>query len=428
MSWIGGRGRGDDAQARPAAVLVPRAGGAGWLAAAVAAYLFAEATGDRWFLLAAACAAAPVLVSVLWRPRRRGLEVHADPLPPRAVAGETVEQTVRVANTGSRALAAQTLAFASPGYDDLCVDVPPLRAGASVEAALPRRAARRGGGVVHGLQLSTTVPFGLIERRIEGSFTAPLACVHPAPAVPVALAARGGGHGDEPAGASSRRGPHPHAVREWRPGDEVRQVHWRSTARHGRLVVVEPERAVAEPLALVVAGRADARAWEDLLAVAAASAAAALQEGRAVLLLAEDPAAGGVRAPVLAPRDAGAALDWFALLGEPRLPGPDLLRRAAQWAGRGGIVTVAATDPFLAEAVRTGVTGTPYGRMDATAAARPELAVDGVPVPLGLLLPAAPTPPGVLPPGPLPSGAVAPARFRVVHPAADPTAGRGQQR
>jgi hypothetical protein len=103
------------------------------------------------------------------------------------------------------------------------------------------------------------------------------------------------------------------------------------------------------------------------------------------------------------------------------------MRRAARWAGPGGIVTVAATDPFLAEAVRTGVTGTPYGRLDASAPARPELALDGVPVPLGLLLPAPPNPPGLLPPGPLPSGAVTPARFRVVQPAAGPASGSEQQ-
>ncbi len=391
------------AEGRPTRVLVARAASAGWIAVAVAAYLLGRQTGEHWFLLVAACATAPVVVSLLWRPRLTGLEVHADPLPHRAVAGETVEQRVRVVNAGRRPLPARTLTFASAGYEDLVVDVPPLAGGAGAEAALPRRAVRRGGDVLNRLTIATSAPFGMIERRLEGDYVAPLACVHPAPAAALELVARGGSGGDEPSGAAARRGSHPHTVREWRPGDEARQVHWRATARHGRLVVVEPERAVAQPLALVVAGRADARAWEDLVAVAAASVVAALQQGRAVLLLADDPDGGGphLHGPVLAPGSTGEALDWFALLVEPRPPGAELLRRAAAWAGGDGTVTVAATDPFLAEAVRTGAAGradVPYGRLDAGSPGRPELEVDGVPVPLGFLLPGTPARWRVVPP------------------------------
>jgi hypothetical protein len=395
------RSPGGDGAARAVTV---RAASAAWIAVAVGAYLLERATGARWFLLAAACAGAPVLVSLVWRPRRTGLEVHAHDLPPRAVVGETVEQTVAVANTGRRALGAFTLTFRSPGYADLVVDVPALPAGGEAQATLPRQAVRRGGGGLHALTVATSAPFGLVERRLEGTYTAAPAFVHPAPVPPVDLPGRGGADGDEPTGLAARRGPQPHAVREWRPGDEVRQVHWRATARHGRLVVVEPERAIEQPLALVVAGRAGVPGWEDLVAVAAASVATAMADGRAVLLLTDDPHGGvgaGLAAGVLAPRDAGEAGDWFALLTAPRLPPGDLLRRAAGWAGPGGLVTIAATDSFVAEAVRTGTAGTPYGPPGTQAPARSELAVDGVPVALTFVLPrtAAPAPTAPVPGG-----------------------------
>ncbi len=409
---------------RPGQVLAARAPAAAWVALGVAAFALYLVTGGRWFQVAAVCAVAPVVVNLLWRPRRDGLEVHADPLPPRAVVGETVEQRFSAANTGRRPLGAFSLVVRSPGYEDLVVDVPALAPGVTAETTAPRRAVRRGGGLLNDLAIVTAAPFGLVERRLEGSYTAPLACVHPAPAPVPDLPGLGGTDGDEPSGRSARQGPFAHGVREWRPGDEVRKVHWRATARHGRLVVVEPAQAVEQPLALVVAGRADARAWEDLVAAAAAGVAAALAQGRAVLLLADDPerGSGDLVPAVLAPRDAGDAGDWFALLTAPGLPPPDLLRRAAAWAGRSGLVTVAATDPFLAEAVRTGA-GTPYGRLDLAAVAgpaqpRPELAPDGVPAQLAFLLPRTPANPPTGPAGP--AGSLEPVgpRVRVLRPGA----------
>src|SRR5918912_409029 len=43
-----------------------------------------------------------------------------------------------------------------------------------------------------------------------------------------------------------------HGVREWRQGDPLRRVHWPTTARTGRLSVVEFERAFQQDLVIAL--------------------------------------------------------------------------------------------------------------------------------------------------------------------------------
>src|SRR5205085_1810452 len=80
----------------------------------------------------------------------------------------------------------------------------------------------------------------------------------------------------------------------WRPGDALRAVHWRATARLGSLVVREEEASARRPFVVVVdpgPAAADAKpdavdpALEDLLATAAALARAAVRDGRTTHLL-----------------------------------------------------------------------------------------------------------------------------------------------
>lgn len=51
-----------------------------------------------------------------------------------------------------------------------------------------------------------------------------------------------------------------HGVREYQPGDELRRVHWRSTAKHGTLNVIEFEHSESEDLIIAV----DTRRGTDL--------------------------------------------------------------------------------------------------------------------------------------------------------------------
>ena len=145
---------------------------------------------------------------------------------------------------------------------------------------------------------------------------------------------------EEQAGESLAEGGRPvvrpsgvelNGLREWRPGDSSRHVHWRSTARRGRLVVTDRLDEVGSDLVVVLAapaahpGHADPD-WEQLVARLAATALQTIAAGARVCLVA---AIHGV--PDLSTAHAVAVLDWCAELPPAHavLPVGD---QAAAWA------------------------------------------------------------------------------------------------
>ncbi len=103
-------------------------------------------------------------------------------------------------------------------------------------------------------------------------------------------------------------------VREFRDGDSLRHVHWRSTARRGALVVREFERSVHQPVGLLLdtrpsldPGDSAADAFEDLVRAAASIAHAVTHTGRAVHL-----AAAGRAEVISAVTSWTPALHWLA--------------------------------------------------------------------------------------------------------------------
>ena len=318
-------------------------------------------SGNPWLLFLACASGAPLLVGWLARPRLDALAVRWRG-PHRAMVGELVEHHFEVQNTGRRPTPVATLVHQVHGYPPATILIPALPPGGTADVALTRRPQLRTVSHRHHLTASTGAPFGFVEHRRVWHLDATLV-IHPGPVEPDDVP-RWAGDGDEPSGARARTGAHPHGIRQWRPGDDRRHVHWRATARHGRLVVVEPEQTVSPRLALVVAGDAGHLPWEALVSRAAWTAVAAIRAGREVLLVAEDP---WPPAPVLVPpppppgapfaaavgsftdcrtTDPATALDWFAALRSPQLTRA-AVSRAAAWAGPGGDVVLVATDPAL---------------------------------------------------------------------------------
>ena len=81
-------------------------------------------------------------------------------------------------------------------------------------------------------------------------------------------------------------------VREFRDGDSLRHVHWRSTARRGTLVVREFEHEAAEAVALLIDTRIEpysadpsGQAFEDLVRAAASIVHAVTRAGRPIQLI-----------------------------------------------------------------------------------------------------------------------------------------------
>lgn len=113
---------------------------------------------------------------------------------------------------------------------------------------------RRGRVDFERVELSTRFPFGLFEKSREVAVEAALV-VFPreVPAPPLAPR-RSSQLGERPSGLAGP-GTEYFALREARPGDDSRSIHWASTARRGRPVVVERERERRRQLAIRVDNR-----------------------------------------------------------------------------------------------------------------------------------------------------------------------------
>lgn len=139
-------------------------------------------------------------------------------------------------------------------------------------------------------------------------------------------------------------------VREYRPGDPQRAVHWRTTARVGQLVVREFEEEVQSRVTLIIAGQ-DAgeppdSAFEALVSAAASIAIYALNTGHPVDLLRPTP--GGVSH--LGDPDRYDILDWLAGAEPIDSPVTPLVSQALARVGRRGTVVVLV--PTVGEAAR----------------------------------------------------------------------------
>ena len=85
-----------------------------------------------------------------------------------------------------------------------------------------------------------------------------------------------------------------HALREYAPGDDLRHVHWRSTARTGTLMIRQFEQTRRSHLVVVLSTRAedyaDADEFELAVSIVASVAVSAAREEKAVTVLTQEGA------------------------------------------------------------------------------------------------------------------------------------------
>lgn len=113
-----------------------------------------------------------------------------------------------------------------------------------------------------------------------------------------------------------------HALREYVPGDDLRYVHWRSTARTNRLMIRQFEETRRSQFVIVVSTRPDDYADDDEfelgIAVAASLSRSAQVDGKEVTVYTTD-------ARLVGPTPSS-LLDEYSRI-EPSLSGPDLGER-----------------------------------------------------------------------------------------------------
>lgn len=232
------------------------------------------------------------------------LKVERRP-PPRVFAGEPFLMEVVIHNEKERR------ASFSIEVEDLAGDTPidkrcyflKIPAGKSQRTSYRHTYARRGQYTLSGYRIATRFPFALFRKSRD--VAAPLELlVYPARVAVARPTPKTTSRGETTANRLGRRGEF-FGLRERRAGDDRRDIHWRSSARTGRLLVREYEDELARRVvigvdnalpeavrdavtdgALTPIAEAQVTAVERAISVAASLAAAYLEVGWSVELCA----------------------------------------------------------------------------------------------------------------------------------------------
>ncbi len=265
-----------------------------------------------------------------------------------------VEQPLAAKKKKSRGHGVRRLALkvASGDTVSLACDLPPLS---------------RGVHPLAGLRWSSRFPFGVSECTVKDAEDGEV----------VVYPARGRLHEEMAAGLRPRGaqqgvptrfglpGQEFRSVREYRPGDNPRRIHWRSSARLGTLQVREMERERTAPVMVILDSRvpadlsqerqANAReTLEPAISFAAETVRMALEEGRGATVIGFFPEPAALT--ITPGRDAMTALNEALARLNPSTNGdPDLLRRTAEDRGIAAAWKVLGVSPIpeTADALRT---------------------------------------------------------------------------
>lgn len=297
-----------------------------------------------WLFVIAAGVLGLAVGSIFIRHNLRGATVERT-APRRIRVGDQVRVGLVVRNTGKKSLPLLRLVDHHAAFEASAVLVERLRPDESAHVELVKHAVRRGAFSGGEAVLVSGAPFGFLRstRRLDVPTEVVVVprwvelrsfpILEPSSYLSDALHERARtGAGEEFLG-----------VREYRPGDPPRFVHWRSTARAGHLVVREFEEAVASRVSLVLAG-ADAgappdSAYEALVSAAASIGIYALATGHPVDVVRSAP---GGETEQIADPDRFALLDWLARARPVDASLEPLVAVALQRMGRRGTVVVLA--------------------------------------------------------------------------------------
>lgn len=262
---------------------------------------------------AALLATAIAVAVVAWHP---SLELSRDLHPAHVTRGEPAVCVLTARNAGRLPLP-RTTVHDRLGDRRIPIEVPFLRAGAHTTVTYRLDTTRRGIFDAGPLQWERRDALGLASvRRPAGDKRR----VHVHPAThPMAIVPSGRARNPEgPADTIVASGAAFHRLREYVSGDDLRQVHWRSSARTGTLMVRENlDTSLPATTVLLDTARAaydDAASFEEAVEVAASALIAAVRLGFPARCVAGDVTIRG---------DARDILDHLAglALGDgPRLP------------------------------------------------------------------------------------------------------------
>jgi uncharacterized protein (DUF58 family) len=240
--------------------------GRSFLAAGAAATLCALVLGEKDLLRVAVLLVALPLIAAYYVGRARYRLACTRSLDPyRVQAGGNARVLLRLQNvsrlpTGTLLLE-DRLPYALGSRPRLVLER--LGAQQASSVAYTVRAELRGRYDVGPLNLRMTDPFGLCELTRSFPSSDKLTVIpHVTPLQLVRLAGEYSGTGDSRARSVAVHGEDDAATREYRRGDDLRRVHWRSTARVGELMVRREEQPWESRATVLLDTRASAHRGE----------------------------------------------------------------------------------------------------------------------------------------------------------------------
>ncbi|GEK80943.1 DUF58 domain-containing protein [Agrococcus baldri] len=335
----------------------------GWtlFAVVVVGLVLARALGWTEALVAAVAAAVlllgavPWIVGERWARARIGLSAERVPVGADALALVEVSRPSRAATPSQVDL--------DVGEDEVVLEIPPIDVGGRVVRSVPLDTSRRGLRTIGPATIMRTDPFGVLERRHRLTESRTLV-VHPR-----VVRLPGGAGGivrDLDGEAAAERTADDvsfHSLREYSPGDDRRLVHWRSSARHGSLLVrqFEPSRRADTLIVLSTDPREyDGDDFELALSLVGTLGLAAMADRRALRIV-ESPRTerGEARAIDAATRDR--LLDALAVLQPEQQLGIAATARASRRAAPGSLAWLITGSTVSPRTLRTAANGMPAG-------------------------------------------------------------------
>ncbi|WP_406449196.1 DUF58 domain-containing protein [Streptomyces sp. NBC_00876] len=171
-----------------------------------------------------------------------------------------------------------------------------VEAGGRREVSYRVRSDLRGRYPLGPLQLRLSDPFGMCElTRSFNAYDTLVVVPRTEPLPPVRLAGEASGYGEGRQRSLALAGDDDVIPREYRHGDDLRRVHWRSTARYGELMVrreEQPQRArctvLLDTRRIAYQGTGPDSAFEWAVSGAASALVHMLERGFAVRLLTDE--------------------------------------------------------------------------------------------------------------------------------------------
>lgn len=265
----------------------------GWTLAAAAVGLYAgsRALGTVELAMLAAGAATALTFAGLFVLRghpeiRARRTLH----PSRLHAGVTARAEIELINRGGRTTPILAVTDRFTGRREARFGVPPLPPGESARGGFRLPTGRRGVYGVGPLQVAVTDPLGLVRRPVATADRQSVTVfprVESVRSLPLTVGRDlvGGSVADF---TRSRSGDEFHGLREYAIGDDLRRVHWRSTARLGELMIKEHDIPWQTRATLLIDDRRRSHStasFERVVEAAASTATALHAQGSIVRLV-----------------------------------------------------------------------------------------------------------------------------------------------